>query len=920
MFFVVENVNEIATNIDEENILSHKIPFLLNPWTSPPQRPADVLSLWKNYRILYNFVFQQLPHLFVENCSNANSIIPSHLSYPMRANHDLENSANIAIVVTDEENSSTGTAFNAQNPVPRSTSPARRLRPYFHSEILEPHREPKKTLIITQTLTDSSDNDVSVTVRIPLRKRPSTSNEFHSEITLTKDFLSQDSNNRPNGTKIQPIEYPNNYESKISNRIVKDKNDNSESAHPYQCSNLSNIVKFHSSNLIENNHDTSARSSENKNINTSCMTTQMHSSYKTHPNTNSSQSKYNKNISGTNISELSKNQHCFSNSEDCDRSIGQNTSKLSNDCKNPLTSSIDFDQQNRIRSAIPCVFKSEVFTGHGNNDNTIPNSNFQHNSSENGSHQLDHKQIIKHNNNDINSATSTISRKSNNITSCKNILEESKNCNIYNYSPSESQSADDNNSNSISNKSNQSNEDYQISVKETKSFNSDITDTQHSTLPNHPKFQSNKLADPATVPLSMSSDSTNGSHQFQDPTKSLLKVTDDLQSQSSSEDSDLSDDHSDASSVDFWKEIAENEEDLFFKTSRSKSRTQQSATQQPANEQSKPVWNLGKDVRDFCNYTELSDSTDTSSTSSGDQNKDSFDKSNQNDMTSSCSSDENESYEVYKFKKDEPPDSRPPREDVKAEFMQIQDDLKKEADTDVDEDSGMNSDTGRNCSETEVESEAVVGQDLLKPSIKYERARTHSRLYRLLLEEEKKPSKWHGSHNPCKQSLMLPLNGNLSFVESVSSSSGINSPISPVVSEKLVNELVQNVLKWKNGPDLSKFSIEKLREIAIRSLQGDGTDSSRGSSPYSPFLMANDLDTIRSDTPRHFDFNNPTKEFADSSALYYPGFNVIPSPALKTLQSGRNSPKTWPKCPLVSKSSRSYLSKQTSQQSGNSKR
>lgn len=889
MFFVVENVNEIATNIDEENELSHKIPFLPNPWTSPPQRPADVISLWKNYRILYDFVFQQLPHLLVENCSNGDSIIPSHFSHPMRAS-DPKNSTKIAIVVTDEENSNTRTSLNAQNPVQRPTSSGRRLKPYFHSEILEPHQDPKKALIITQTLTDGSDNNVSVTVRIPLRKRPSTPTDFHSEITLTKDFLS-DAKNRPNGAKILPIEYRsksdashhNNHESKISSSIVQDKPDNNKSAESIHISNLSNIVKVYSDHPTKNSQGTIARSNEDKISNSSYPTSEMLSSCENGRITNLSSSKYDRNNSDTRISRSSNNQNCISNVKNYHRMVDHHDSKLAS--QKHLSSSTNHSQQNRMRSATPCVFGPGNSTGQGNSEDICPNPSYLHNSRNNSSHQLNSTQFSEKNSNDDDSKVSPNLRKCNNLHSIshsKPVLEESKDFKKYNYSSSEFKSAEPN--------------------------------SQHSTQSTSDKFQTqNRIEDSLAEPSSKSSDGTNRSHQLQDPTESLLKASDDPQSESSSENSDASDDHSDASSVDFWKEIAENEDDLFFKPSRSKS-----TTQQLAEEKSKPVWNLGKDVRDFCNYTELSDSSDTTSTSSGGQNKDSFDKSNQNE-TSSCSSDETESYNVYDFNEDKLPDGVPPREDVKAEFIHLEDDMKKEGGTDIDEDSGMNSDTGRNCSETEAESEAAAVQDLLKPSIKYERARTHSRLYRLLLAEEKKPSVLNGCHNSSKQSLMLPLNGNLSFVESVSSSSGVNSPMSPVVSEKLVNELVQNVLKWKNGPDLSKFSIEKLREIAIRSLQGEGTDSSRGSSPYSPCLMANDPETVSSNTPRHFDFSHPTKELTDSNALYYPGFNVFPSPAFKTLQSGRDSPKTWPKCPLVNKS-RSYLSKQTSLQNGTTKR
>lgn len=851
-------------------MLSSKIPFLPNPWTSPPQRPADVISLWKNYRILYDFVFQQLPHLLVENY-NGDSIIPNSLSHPMRAN-DPKNSTNIAIVVTDEESLSSQT-LNTRNSVQRPTSPGRRLRPHFHSEILEPHHDPKKSLIITQTLTDGNDNDVSVTVRIPLRRRPSTPTDYHSEITLTKDFMSEDARSRPNGVKILPIEYAsksdvsyhNNHDSKIFCNTVEDKPDN-KSTKSSHMSNLKNIMKAYSNHPIDDSQETFASSSDNKNNSGS---SQMLFSHENGLMTNSS----NKDNSSTHISRLSKNQNSISNDKNSDKNVYD--FKLAS--QDSLSSSTGLRQEKRMRSVTPCVFEAEKSTGQRNSEDLDPS--YLRNPRSNSSEQLNSVQFSEKNGDD------------NDLESFYHFKKHSDLPNTSHNKP-------------VLEESTKWNKDY---------FKSAELNSPHSTQSTSVKLQEeNRIEDSISRSSSKNFDSTNRSHQLQDPIKSLLKANDDPQSESSSENSDSSDNHSDASSVDFWKEIAENEDDLFFKTSRSKSATEQLA------ENSKPVWNLGKDVRDFCNYTELSDCTDTSSTSSGGQNKDSFDRSNQNETTSSCSSDENESYNVYNFNEDKLSNSIPPREDVKAECIHLEDDVEKEGGTDVDEDSGMNSDTGRNCSETEAESEAAVVQDSVKPSIKYERARTHSRLYRLLLAEEKKPSKLNGCLNPSKQSLMLPLNGNLSFVESLSSSSGINSPMSPVVNEKLVNELVQNVLKWKNGPDLSKFSIEKLREIAIRSLQAEGTDSSRGSSPYSPFLIANDPESGQSDT-HHFDFSNTTKELADSNALYYPGFDVCPSPAFKTLQSGRNSPKTWPKCPLVSKS-RSYLSKETSLLNGTAKR
>ena len=142
-----------------------------------------------------------------------------------------------------------------------------------------------------------------------------------------------------------------------------------------------------------------------------------------------------------------------------------------------------------------------------------------------------------------------------------------------------------------------------------------------------------------------------------------------------------------------------------------------------------------------------------------------------------------------------------------------------------------------------------------------------------------------------KEYLTLPLTG------STSSSSGINSPVSPVtrsaVNENLVTELVEDLMKWKKELNLSKFPSERLREVAVQSI----LPACRSASPQL--------------TQRHNRYGHPSRlrrgsvesgSDTSNSSLYYPGFDILPSRAFKNLQSGRSSPLNWPKCPLVSSS------------------
>lgn len=287
-------------------------------------------------------------------------------------------------------------------------------------------------------------------------------------------------------------------------------------------------------------------------------------------------------------------------------------------------------------------------------------------------------------------------------------------------------------------------------------------------------------------------------------------------------------------------------------------------------------WKLGQDIKNYCSYTSMD--SESSSTSSG--STEDLDEPFEN-SSSSSSSDENDSYNVYEFSTNTPAPPAEPLEPPIPDTPAIQETTAN----DRDDDSGM-SDAGKGITETE-----TLGTELRKLS-KYQRANTHSRLLRILQEEEDKRS-GKSELTVRKESLTLPLAPNSWLTESVSSSSGINSPLSPVVNEKLVNELVQSLLNSK-GLGYHKLPAEKLREAAIKSLYESCSDTSRACSPYNCSTdkskhTSQDGDISQTDCYDSYD-ENP---------VYYPGFDILPSRAFKNLQSGRSTPMNWPKCPLL---------------------
>lgn len=149
-----------------------------------------------------------------------------------------------------------------------------------------------------------------------------------------------------------------------------------------------------------------------------------------------------------------------------------------------------------------------------------------------------------------------------------------------------------------------------------------------------------------------------------------------------------------------------------------------------------------------------------------------------------------------------------------------------------EDDSGVTSDMSRPISDADTESEASRGEQ--SRLMQCQRASTHSRLFKLLQDECGKSDNEEEEGAAMKsrrEQLTLPLcNTNGSDPDSLSSSSGVTSPASPTVTDRLVKELVQSLLQRKKGRRLKKLPLAKLHAAALRILQEDMDPYDTGSS------------------------------------------------------------------------------------------
>ncbi|XP_075150397.1 uncharacterized protein LOC142224503 [Haematobia irritans] len=250
------------------------------------------------------------------------------------------------------------------------------------------------------------------------------------------------------------------------------------------------------------------------------------------------------------------------------------------------------------------------------------------------------------------------------------------------------------------------------------------------------------------------------------------------------------------------------------------------------------------------------------------------------------------------------------------------------SESEIEEDDSGVTDMNK-LSETETESGSFP--ELRKMS-SYQRAATHSRLFKLLQDDTEgledgngdnknvdefqlRPSRRKVVHNVSitrkqnpkalaevetmsqrRERLSLPLRKNTSI--DADNPSTPNSPASPimdqsanqtVVSDKLVSELVQSLLLKSDSSHLRKLPMEKLQAAAKRVLEEELDSLDNTSVDSTPSMTPNDHKKDRS----YADYYNTWSDANGS------GDDVIPSKSFKTsLQDSRRSPWTV-RCPRV---------------------
>ncbi|PSN48427.1 hypothetical protein C0J52_08640 [Blattella germanica] len=279
----------------------------------------------------------------------------------------------------------------------------------------------------------------------------------------------------------------------------------------------------------------------------------------------------------------------------------------------------------------------------------------------------------------------------------------------------------------------------------------------------------------------------------------------------------------------------------------------------------------------------------------------------------------------------------------------------KSQDESEEDDSGVTSDMSRQISDADTESEA--GRSEQSRLIQCQRASTHSRLFKLLQDECEKSDDEDDEDKNCadaqvvtngnesmqsrREHLTLPLNTNGSDPDSLSSSSGVTSPASPTVTDRLVKELVQSLLQRKKGRRLKKLPLAKLHAAALRILQEDmdpydtgSSEDSTGNHVYlSPVQRRASKNMHHSNNtnntanypmpPQHMMYGTNYYDYCDyydswaNAASYYGTetcgafeYDIMPSRAFKLLQEhaqpgGFSSGVInglWAKCPRIASS------------------
>ena len=268
--------------------------------------------------------------------------------------------------------------------------------------------------------------------------------------------------------------------------------------------------------------------------------------------------------------------------------------------------------------------------------------------------------------------------------------------------------------------------------------------------------------------------------------------------------------------------------------------------------------------------------------------------------------------------------------------------LARSIDESCEEDSGVTSDFCKQFSENETDTENFP--ELRKLS-RYQRANTHSRLFKLLQGDEtveencessesKEVEEVESSAIPYKpkkiihnvsvtrrqnpkaaleaetmeqrrQRLCLPLSHQSSSGADSMSSSTTPSPTPGVINEKLVNELVQSLLSQKKGRAFRNLPIEKLHAAAVKILQEDIESTNTFSSADESTIPT--VDSTPAITPQEFRNNSSYDEYYDSwdnrnEDDDFSDLNLIQSKAFKNLQEQQvtASKKLWSvRCPRI---------------------
>ncbi|XP_039442875.1 protein piccolo-like isoform X3 [Culex pipiens pallens] len=270
--------------------------------------------------------------------------------------------------------------------------------------------------------------------------------------------------------------------------------------------------------------------------------------------------------------------------------------------------------------------------------------------------------------------------------------------------------------------------------------------------------------------------------------------------------------------------------------------------------------------------------------------------------------------------------------------------------SEAEDDSGVTSDMSKHISEVETDSECFPE---MRKMTRYQRAATHSRLFKLLQDESNngdsededgaedaitseecsktmpnghtyqngsespRPSdmtKYKGSSyedsstsivapntaTDRRDRLSLPIrHQSSSGIESLSSSTSSASPVSGVTNDKLAEELVQSLLMKKKGRLFRNLPLEKLHAAALKILQEDLESNDTISSTEDNIMT---VDSTPALTPQEFKSECPNSysEYYDTWSELNDGSQHEANIPSKHPTGSRKSVNGWsPRCPRV---------------------